>query len=490
MPVLESVRARLALWHTATLAALLVVFAAASYLFVAHATRERMDQYLVETATAFGAELQAERADEPTNQRAVTEAVREFHFRDLQIVVYDSSLTRVIADGAQRGDADSALGGRRHARRVVDAGQLAESLRHARDPHRTLVTVGSASRAFRAYAEPVRLDGEPFMVAVVESLRGQQETMAELRMAYLIAIPLALILAGTGGYALARRSLAPVVAMSERAARMGAANPHERLPVVNSRDELGQLAQTLNGLLSRLAGALDQQRRFMADASHELRTPVAIMRGEADIALSSDARSAAEYREAMTVIGDEGTRLSHIVDDLFLLARADAGQTPVCVRELYLDEVVAECVRAVRSLAAQRGVELCCAPLVESPYQGDEELLRRVLLNLLDNAIKYSEPGARVQVALERDERAASYRIVVSDTGPGIPTEAQAQLFERFYRADRARSRSTSSATGGAGLGLAIGRMVAEAHGGRLELVRSSAQGSEFALTLPIVHSL
>ncbi|HET7565859.1 MAG TPA: ATP-binding protein [Gemmatimonadaceae bacterium] len=485
----ESVRARLALWHTATLGALLVMFAAATYVFVGHAIRQRMDRYLAETASAFGAELQAERLDESTNERAVTEAVREFRFRDVQVVVLDSSLQHVLADGAREATDDSTTHGRPRGRRAVRATVLASALAKHQDPDATLVTVTDDARHYRAFAAPVRLEGERYIVAVVESLRGQEETMVELRTAYLIAIPLALILAGTGGYALARRSLAPVAEMSVRATRIGAANPHERLPVVNPRDELGQLAQTLNGLLSRLAGALDQQRRFMADASHELRTPVAIMRGEADIALASDSRSAGEYREAMAVIGDEGKRLSNIVDDLFLLARADAGQTPVSVRELYLDELVAECVRAVRSLAAQRGVELCCAPLPESPYRGDEELLRRVLLNLLDNAIKYSDPGARVQVALDHDAHDAAYRIVVSDTGPGIPADAQARLFERFYRADRARSRSVSSATGGAGLGLAIGRMVAEAHGGRLELVRSSADGSEFALTLPVALS-
>ena len=482
--MLESVRARLALWHTAALAALLVAFAAASYAFLEHTMGQRTDRYLAETASAFSSELQAERADESTNERAITATVHEFHFRDLQIVVFDSSFQRVMA-GGDTAPAELGVGRADRMRRPIDTRALARLLRQGSDTSSSLVTVPDGGAGYRAYATPVRLGPDTYIVAVIESLRRQRETMEETRTAYLVAIPLVLILAGTGGYYLARRSLSPVVAMSARAARIGSANPHERLPVVNPRDELGQLAQMLNGLLSRLAGALDQQRRFMADASHELRTPVAIMRGEAEIALSCETRSADEYRDAMHVIGDEGRRLSNIVDDLFLLARADAGQTPVCHGELYLDEVVAECVRAVRSLAAQRRVELCCAPLPECPYHGDEELLRRVLLNLLDNAIKYSEPQASVHVALTREDTA--YRVTVRDTGPGIPAEAQLRLFERFFRADKARARSLSSATGGAGLGLAIGRMVAEAHGGRLELVRSTEQGSEFALTLPFV---
>ena len=482
--MLDSMRARLALWHTATLAALLIAFAGASYVFLEHATMRRMDRYLAETATAFSAELQAERLDEDSNEAAVTAAVHEFHFRDLQIVVYDASVQRVMAGGDVAPGARQASRASARGRSPVDARALARAIRERGDVAPAFVTVPGGRAGYRAYATPVRLGADTYMVAVAESLRGQQETMEGLGAAYLVAIPLVLLLAGTGGYYLARRTLSAVVAMSAHAARIGAANPHERLPVVNPRDELGQLAQVLNGLLSRLSGALDQQRRFMADASHELRTPVAIMRGEADIALSSETRSAAEYRDAMSVIGDEGRRLSNIVEDLFLLARADAGQAPVCYGELYLDEVVSDCVRAVRSLAAQRGIELCCALLPESPYRGDEELLRRVLLNLLDNAIKYSEPEAAVHVALAHQE--SCYRITVRDTGPGIPGEAQARLFERFYRADKARARSLPSATGGAGLGLAIGRMVAEAHGGRLELVRSTEQGSEFALALPI----
>ena len=220
------------------------------------------------------------------------------------------------------------------------------------------------------------------------------------------------------------------------------------------------------------------------------------MLGEADIALSQTDRQEADYRSALHAVRDEGRRLSRIVSDLFLLARADAGQRPLQRREFYLDEMVAECVRAARSLAAARGTTIAFSPpsppvvtdaasdpADDWPVEGDEELLRSLVMNLLDNAIKHSPLGAAVDVALNRYE--LSYRITVSDNGGGIPEEARAKVFERFYRVDAARAREAPSESGGAGLGLAIGRWIAEAHGGSLELVRSSAAGSSFTIVLP-----
>jgi signal transduction histidine kinase len=271
--------------------------------------------------------------------------------------------------------------------------------------------------------------------------------------------------------------------MSERAAHLGASNLDEALPVLNPRDELGRLATVFNQLLARLSRAIEQQRQFMADASHELRTPVSILRGEADVALSADERSAAEYRDALRVVSAEARRLSRIVEDLFLLARADAGQQPLRPTEMYLDEVAGECVRAMRSLAASRGVELACRAEPELAYRGDEPLLHRLLLNLLDNALKYSPAGSRVTLEVAR--RDGGYRLAVADAAPPVPPEAAERIFERFYRVDRARSRSEPSTTGGAGLGLPIARWVAEAHGGSLRLARPNGGGNVFELFLP-----
>jgi heavy metal sensor kinase len=268
--------------------------------------------------------------------------------------------------------------------------------------------------------------------------------------------------------------------MGERAARINAANLGERLPVGNARSELGRLARTFNELLARLDTSFEQQRRFMADASHELRTPVAIVCGESEVALSQPSRSAEEYRESLMILHEEGRRLMRIVEDLFTLARADAGQHRLVKVNFYLDEAVLAGVRAVRSLAARHGVALRHEHSGgDMPLRGDEGLVRRMVLNLLDNAIKYTPAGGEVSVELARE--GSGYSIRINDTGGGVPAEAQRHIFERFYRADKARSRCD----GGAGLGLSIASWIAEAHGGHVKLESTGEGGSTFLVTLP-----
>jgi signal transduction histidine kinase len=271
--------------------------------------------------------------------------------------------------------------------------------------------------------------------------------------------------------------------MSSQAGRIGAANLHERLAIENEKDELGHLARSFNGLLNRLAESFDRQRRFMADASHELRTPVAILRGESEVALSQQQRSAEEYRESLGVLHHEAERLTRIVEDLFTLTRADAGQYPLEARDLYLDELIAECVHSARTLAQAKKISLTFDEAPESPIRADESLLRRMLLNLLDNAIKYTPDFGRITVACRPSGQ--EYAVSIADTGIGIPAELRPRIFERFFRADKARSRSESDG-GGAGLGLAISRWIAEAHRGRLELTCSDSTGSTFTAYLPV----
>ncbi len=251
---------------------------------------------------------------------------------------------------------------------------------------------------------------------------------------------------------------------------------------MNPTDELGGLAQTFNDLLQRLEESFATQRQFMADASHELRTPIATSRTAVSVTLKRPHRDEAEYREALRIVEDQTTRLTRIVDDMLTLARADAGEYPLRVISFYLDELVQDAARGARVLA-RSGARVEVSAPVETPFSGDEDLLRRMLLNLIDNALQHVPPDGEIKIALERSDSAV--RITVADNGPGIPIEAQAHIFERFYRADRARSRRDASEGTGAGLGLAIAKWIAEAHQGRLELVRSSSQGTIFQAIFP-----
>ena len=287
------------------------------------------------------------------------------------------------------------------------------------------------------------------VVGAVQSLSAQRRTLGEARIALMIGAPLMLAFAAGGGYALAWKSLRPVATMTAQAGRIGAGTLHERLPIANPRDELGRLGSVFNDLLGRLQDAFERQRRFMADASHELRTPVAIIGAEAEIARSVESRSAEELRLALDTIDDEAARLTRIVEEMFLLARADAGAQPIVRENLYLADLAADAVQRVRSLAGRKQITVESEAADDLPFYGDEGLLRRLLLNLLDNAIKHTPPGGRISVrATRRDE---VYVLEVTDSGSGIPAEAHGRIFDRFFRLDRAAGART-----GAGLGLAI----------------------------------
>jgi two-component system OmpR family sensor kinase len=477
--VLDSMRSRLTLWYTGVLALVLVVFAAAAYAYLARAVRQRTDQSLADTVRPLASNFAAEFEEDQTGDNAAEEVARDFQFPDRQAFIFDEQC-RLIASSA-------APAGGRGRDRWPDAAALAQSLaglaERARASGRAYATERYGMSSVRAYAERASSHGRTFYVAAAQSRHGQEEELGRVRRAFYVAVPFALLLASLGGYFLAHKSLSPVVEMGDRAAHINAENLGERLPVGNERSELGRLARTFNELLARLDVSFEQQRRFMADASHELRTPVAIVCGESEVALSQAGRSSEEYRESLTILHDEGRRLTRIVEDLFTLARADAGQYSLAPVTFYLDETAAECVRAVRSLAARHGVGLAFQHGgFEMPLRGDEGLVRRMILNLLDNAIKYTPTGGEVRVELAREE--SGYAIRINDTGAGVPEEARAHIFERFYRADRARSRNGGAGVG-AGLGLSIASWIAEAHGGRVTLERTDERGSTFRITLP-----
>jgi two-component system OmpR family sensor kinase len=472
--MIQSVRLRLALWHTAALGVLLVAFAAVAYGYLARSGRERVDRSIADAAGAFVTEAIADRAEQrrepgedPGAIAGVMETARDFRMGNTRTFVFDST-TRLAAatpvDPRARVAPDSLV-----MRAVLGVRPGAPAARFA---------IPGNDGGYRGFATHVDLDGQRLTVASVASLHELDESLEGVRNAFSLWIPIALLLAGMGGYLLARRSLAPVLLMSEAAARMGAESPDERLPVPNPHDELGHLATVLNGLLDRLGAAISQQRRFMADAAHELRTPVAIVRSEADVALSREDRSLEEYRESLVVVREEGRRLSRVVDDVFLLARADGGRHPLHPTELYLNELASECVRSLRSLAAARDIALRCDAPEDAPFHGDQALLHRLLLNLVDNAIKYSPPGSLVEITLRRE--GGEYRLSVRDPGAPIADGVRARIFERFFR------DGAAAAGGGAGLGLAIARWVAEAHGGTLVLAQNEGAGNEFVLRLPL----
>jgi heavy metal sensor kinase len=461
----NSVRIRLTLWYAAVMTGVLIVLALSTYFFLQENAIRRTDAVAVEQADSFLKTVDAELHDAagPENlHEGLNAAVSEHRFRDTLFFVLNPS-DEILASSV---DFSSAL---------------QASLRQFEHESKTVQTVQLGKRPYRSYVRPFSVERQDCTLIVLQSLHPQEEFVETLVATFSLIIPLGVLLAGIGGYFLARRSLSPVTAMGMQAGQISAENLHARLPVENAKDELGQLAQTFNRLLDRLDAAFEQQRRFVADASHELRTPVAILCGESDVTLSQAERSPQEYRESLTILHAEARRLKQIVEDLFTLARADAGQHPLVLSDFYLDELVAECVRNVRTLASAKQIALHCEARKELPVRADEPLLRRMLVNLIDNAIKYTPAGGEVTVLC--DETDSVYRIVVHDSGEGIAADLQPKVFERFFRADKVRSRSDSG--GGAGLGLSISLWIAQAHGGRLELTRSHPGDTTFTVFLP-----
>jgi len=499
IPLRFSIRLRLTLWNASVVALVTGSFAVAGWFTLTRVLRERADTTARETARAIAGAVLAERRaaaarGEVEEERGATEAavLQELRVGALDIFITDEA-TQVMAASITSRDAVSIPPTVRSFMR-----QVATERARGTVADTAVVVGGVALESGPARAAVLRLapdaddrSGEPaLLVTAVYAEAGDRLLLGQVRTTLLFALPLALLMSGLAGYLLARRSLAPLEAITARTASISAATLDDRLPVVSPHDELGRLAQIINGLLGRVESAFRTQRQFVADASHELRTPLAIIRGEADVTLRRATRTEAEYREAMTVIQGESVRLSRIVEDLFLLARVDAAGPSLRREPVVLTPLVRDVAHAMRSVADARGVRLEMALEEAMPLRvaGDEGLLRRLLLNLVDNAIRHAPPAGVVRIVLESPAGVA--RLLVQDNGPGVAPALRERLFERFVHgkppvAPEGAPGVGDASTGG-GLGLAIALAIAIAHGGRIALLESEP-GATFAVELPIL---
>jgi two-component system, OmpR family, sensor kinase len=479
--MINSVRFRLTFYYTAAFTLVLLVLAFGMYAILKRENLKRADADISQLADSFLTTVLAELKDQPgpdALKNSIDEAIAEHAFRDYLFSVFDADGNLIQSSPTNL----SAITKRSFSFEGLFASpSFRRLLKASSGSSQDFANVKDEGRHFRGYVRHFSTPKGQFALVVLYSLRQPEGFLETIRHVFALFIPLGILLAAAGGYFLARKTLSPIVSMSQQASRIDATNLLDRLAVANQRDELGLLAKSFNELLDRLARSIDTQRTFMADASHELRTPIAILRGEADVALSRPDRPSGEYRESLQILRDEARRLSQIVENLFTLARADAGNYSLNTSRFYLEELLTECVRAVRTLAASKNVHLDLNSEEDMLVEADEALIRRMVLNLIDNAIKFTPPGGNVSVNARRDD--ARYLIVVEDTGEGIPPDMQSRIFERFFRADKARTRQADDG-GGAGLGLAISRWIAEAHQGALNLSSSTARGSVFVAYL------
>jgi heavy metal sensor kinase len=349
-----------------------------------------------------------------------------------------------------------------------------------REARTSITTLQANGVPLRVLTLPVRAGGDTYIVQLAYPLDDFYEALDRFRRVLFLSSPLLLLLASAGGYWLSRRALGPVDQITREARSISAQTLSSRLVVPLTGDELQRLSETLNGMLERLEQAFRRIAQFTADASHELRTPVALMRTRAEVALRRS-RSEEEYRETLRQILEDLQRTSSLIENLMLLARADSGTEALQRTRINMVKCVGEACLEGRALAETKQTsfheELSASPVW---IEGDSNSLRRLFLILLDNAVKYTRPQGRITVSLSSSDRCAVAE--VRDTGIGIAAEDLPHIFERFFRADRARSRET----GGAGLGLSIGKWIAEAHGGTISALSKPGEGSVFQVRIPL----
>lgn len=317
-----------------------------------------------------------------------------------------------------------------------------------------------------------------YIIQVAASMESVQSTLSDIVYIFYLTIPFVIILATAGGFVLASKALSPVHEITTAARRIGAENLHERIAVLGTGDEIDNLADTFNEMVGRLEISFKRMKQFTSDASHELRTPLTILKGETEVALKK-CRSLEEMRGVLESNLEEINRMSRIVNNLLTLVKSDTDVKHE-FQDVRLNEIIDEKFRQTKHIAEAKKVEMKLLKNEEVLVSGDPLRLRQLILNLLDNAVKFTHDHGNVIVSLERYNDNAV--IKVSDTGIGIQEEDLPFIFDRFYRVDKGRSRED----GGTGLGLSICKEIADAHGGRIEVDSVIGKGSTFKVYIPV----
>jgi len=458
----RNVRSRLTLWYVLVLAGLLALYAGVASLFLFLSLREDFDQNLLEDLETVEGML----AKEPNGGVSLHSShpgaaePRIGHF--IEVWSPDGSL--LYRSAALQ---DQTLGGPPGP----DEG--------LHDPTPSTARLQNGSRV-RIASGVYHIEDQRIVLRVAYSQEALWRELGEFGEVLLLGFPIAVLLAGFGGYALSRKALAPIDSMAVQAKKISAERLGDRLSIENPEDELGKLGTVFNAMLGRLQAAFDQLRRFTADASHELRTPLTAIRSVGEVALQ-DQRSPAEYRDVIGSMLEEVDRLTRLAESLLALSRADTGHIQLQREDISLVRIAKEASSVVEVLAEEKQQHIEIEGEENLAVSVDRLILRQAIVNLLDNAIKYSPPGSHILVRVQSGRDKQVFLDVI-DQGPGIPSEHQPYVFDRFYRVDKARTREW----GGAGLGLSITRWAVEAHGGDISLKSEAGQGSTFRVSVPI----
>ncbi|MBI3249295.1 MAG: heavy metal sensor histidine kinase [Deltaproteobacteria bacterium] len=455
----RSVRVRLTLWYAGALTVVLLLYAGGVFIFLRHSLAAELDRRLHEDFEV------AEQMLERTADGGIRWRADDHHHDEdasdegwLDVWSPEGKLLYRSASFASGGGGAPSFG-------LPTPRQRYESVTLPGEVH------------IRTLSSSYLIDSLPVVIRVARSAERLRRELDDLLLVLLLGLPVAVGITGVGGYALARRALAPVNRMADRARIITADRLGERLPVVTPDDELGHLATVFNDTFARLERSFEQLRRFTSDASHELRTPLTAIRSVGEVGLREH-RDENAYREIIGSMLEEADRLGRLVDSLLTLSRAEAGQMKLTLDRVDLGELVREVANHLGVLAEEKRQSLSVEATAPVYATVDRLVFRQAVINLVDNAVKYSSEGGHVRIVVQDQPQGPALQVI--DTGPGIGVEDQKRIFDRFYRVDKARSREL----GGTGLGLAIARWAVEAHGGRIELESEEGKGSTFRITL------
>ena len=456
------IRTRLTIWYVALLAVILAALSAFLLLRLRADLVSGVDRSLDARAAQISLAYTGEGGGEFQDVTDATLGKLPQGEHGAQIVSAQGEVLQTSGDGAAEAP-------------MVDRGILARVLsgQHVR----TVARLGPDREPFRLLAVSLPSGATQQVLVVATSLDDVSASIRRLLVLILAAGPAVLIAAGLVGWWLARKALLPVARMTKQASGIGIDQLDERIAVPAVDDEVAGLARTLNGMLDRLERGVEEKRRFVADASHELRTPIAVMRSELEVSLRSR-QIPPEARSVLESTVEEVERMGRMVENLLTLARLDEGKLQLVRAPLDLRDMAERVAGELQPLAATNGISLTVEG-DSATTVGDRDRLSQVVTNLVDNAIKYSGRGGEVRVSVWN--AGSDVGITVSDSGPGIPSEALPRVFDRFFRQDSARTRRSS----GAGLGLAICRQIVEAHRGRIWVQSEVGMGSAFSLALP-----
>jgi heavy metal sensor kinase len=456
------IRIRLTVWYFAVLAVVLSVFGVSAYLEMRHSIRQTVDEEL--QIRAEGVHQLIERAIQRGAEDDLQEGLREH--------------TELREGGALLQVSDEQGNWIYRSPVMSDYGVP----RPTTIPKKATEFLGK-NVPLRIWTKKVNVAGESYVIQSAFEMDDFYEALDHFALLLFISIPSLLLCAAAGGYWISTRALAPVDQITQTARTISAQNLSSRLVVPKTGDELQRLSETLNGMLDRLEAAFKKITQFTADASHELRTPVAVMRTRAELSLRK-ARSAEEYRDVIAEVLAELEKTSGLIEQLMFLARADSGAETLTFAPTNVAEVLREACHQGCALAEAKQIAFQDQISSDSIWiEGDATSLRRLFLILIDNAVKYTPANGQVEVSLQRND---GYAVAeVRDTGIGIAEADLPNVFERFYRADKARTRES----GGVGLGLSIGRWITEVHAGTIGVRSKPGHGSIFEIRLPITNA-